>query len=266
VSGTSFEHQLAARPAAVYADFLLPHLDRHSQLLDVGCGDGALAVGLAAVCGRVTAVDLDPQEYAAGAAHAESRGLDRLTFVAGDATRLEFADRTFDAALAHSVLESGPDPALVLAEIRRVLKPGGWIGVACVEYGGLILAGPGSAILHRSNAVRERLWQRSGADPFLGRELRRLLGEAGFVDVEATTKAFSYGTPALVRAFADGRGSECADDDYVAEAVAAGLATEDELAAMATAWSDWGESAASYAAFTWCRAVARRPIDEEGSR
>jgi len=266
MSVTVFEQQLAARPAEVYADFLLPHLDQHSHLLDVGCGDGALAIGLAAVCGRVTAVDLDPAEYAAGAAHAESRGLDRLAFVAGDATRLDFADETFDAALAHSVLESGADPALVLAEARRVLKPGGWIGVASVEYGGLILAGPGSAILHRSNEVRERLWQHAGADPFLGRELRRLVGEAGFVDVEATTKAFSYGTPALVRAFADGRGSECAGDEYVAEAVAAGLATGDELAAMATAWSDWGESPAAYAAFTWCRAVARRPIDEEGPR
>jgi SAM-dependent methyltransferase len=266
VSATAFEQQLAARSAEVYADFLLPHLDRHSHLLDVGCGDGALAVGIAAVCRRVTAVDLDPEEYAAGAAHAESRGLDRLEFMAGDATGLDFADETFDAALAHSVLESGPDPAVVLAELRRVLRPGGWIGVASVEYGGLILAGPGSETLLRSNAVRERLWQHSGADPFLGRELRRLLGEAGFVDVEATTKAFSYGTPDLVRAFADGRGSECADDDYVAEAVAAGLATAEELATMAAAWADWGESPASYAAFTWCRAVARRPFDEDGPR
>ena len=156
------------------------------------------------------------------------------------------------------------DPGVVLGEIRRVLKPGGWLGVASVEYGGLVLAGPGSSMLRRSNAVREGLWQHSGADPFLGRELRRLVGEAGFVDVEATTKAFSYGTPALVRAFANGRGAECADDEYVAEAVAAGLATADELASMAKAWSAWGESPAAYAAFTWCRAVARRPFDESG--
>ena len=146
-----------------------------------------------------------------------------MTFVEGDATALDFPDASFDAVLGHSVLESGADAARVLEEARRVLRPDGWIGVASVEYGGLVLAGPDADLLRRSNAVREGLWQHSGANPFLGRELRRLLGEAGFADVEATTKAFGYGTPALVRAFADGRGSECADQEYVAEAVHAGL-------------------------------------------
>jgi cyclopropane fatty-acyl-phospholipid synthase-like methyltransferase len=50
VSETAFEQELAARSAEVYADFLLPHLDRHSHLLDVGCGDGALAVGRGSEC------------------------------------------------------------------------------------------------------------------------------------------------------------------------------------------------------------------------
>ena len=47
--------------------------------------------------------------------------------------------------------------------------------------------------------------------------------------MEATTKAFSYGTPARVRGFARGRASECSDAGYVAEAVKASLATEDEI-------------------------------------
>jgi hypothetical protein len=41
---------------------------------------------------------------------------------------------------------------------------------------------------------------------------------------------------------------------------------EERLAAMATAWSACGESPGAYAAFTWCRAVARRPFDENGPR
>ena len=62
-----------------------------------------------------------------------------------------------------------------------------------------------------------------------------------------------------------GRADESADDDWVAAAVEAGLATDGEMAAMARAWTVWGESPASYAAFTWCRAVARKPEpDEEG--
>ena len=253
----TFADQMASRGLGDYADFLLPHLDKEMHLLDLGCGDGALTVGLASVCGRVTALDLSAGDLREAAV--ASRRLDHLTFVLGDATQLPFLDRTFDAALAHSVLESGVEPGRLLAEAWRVLRPGGLLGVASVEYGGLVLAGPGVALLRRSNGIREQLWLRSGADPFLGRELRRLVCDAGFVDVRATTKAFSYGTPTLVRAFARGRASDCFDAQYVAEAVEAHLATEDEMAEMAAAWSAWGDSQAAYASFTWCRAVARRP-------
>ncbi len=248
--------QMAARAAGDYADFLLPHLGKETHLLDCGCGDGVLTVGLANVCGRVTALDVSAEDFQASVA---SHGLDDLSFVQGDATLLPFRHGTFDAVLAHSVLESGVEPARLLAEAWRTLRPGGWLGVASVEYGGLVLAGPDVELLRRSNEIREQTWLRAGADPFLGRELRRLVCDAGFVDVEASTKAFSYGTAARVRTFAQGRASECADTEYVAEAVEADLTTEEELAEMAVAWSRWGESEAAYAAFTWCRAVARRP-------
>ena len=254
--GMTPEDQIASRAASDYADFLLPELSKATHLLDVGCGDGALTRGLASACGRVTAVDLAADDFQAGAA---SLRTENVTFVQADGTRLPFRDGFFDVVLLHSVLESGVAPVRLLAEVRRVLRPGGRVGVASVEYGGLVLAGPNVELLLRSNQIRVQSWRREGADPFLGRELRRLLDENGFVDVEASAKAFSYGTPARVQAFARGRAEECSDPEYVAEAVQAGLATRDEMAEMAAAWSAWGESRTSYAAFTWCRALARRP-------
>jgi len=256
MGGMTIEDQMASRAPADYADFLMPHLGRATHLLDVGCGDGALSRGLASVCRSVTGLDLSAEEL--GAAAGASPRLHDLNFVQGDATRLPFSDQSFDAVLAHSVLESGVEPGRVLAEAWRVLRPGGWLGVASVEYGGLILAGPEAELLRRSNGIRELMWLRSGANPFLGRHLRRLVLEAMFVNIEATTKAFSYGTPDRVRAFAHGRAAECSEAEYVTEAVEADLTTEDEMAEMAGAWSRWGESQTAYAAFTWCRALARR--------
>ena len=68
----------------------------------------------------------------------------------------------------------------------------------------------------------------------------------------------TIGTPDRVRAFAHGRAAECSEAEYVAETVGADLTTEDEMAEMEVAWSRWGESRTAYAAFTWCRALARR--------
>jgi SAM-dependent methyltransferase len=253
--GVDFTDRTASRAALDYADFLLPHLTGATHVLDIGCGDGALAVGLLAACGRVTAVDVSADDFHKGAGALRPAG---LTFIQADGLRLPFRDASFGAVFAHSVLESGDDAARLLAEAARVLTPGGWLGVASVDYGGLVLAGPDVGALRRSNQIREQIWLRSGSDPFLGRELRRLVTSAGFVDVEATTKAFSYGTPARVREFAAGRAQECSDAGYVADVVAACLATDDEMAELAASWLRWASSDGSYAAFTWCRAVARR--------
>lgn len=235
----AFEALVNSRSATVYADFLLPHLDGESHLLDLGCGDGAISIGLAAVAGTVTAVDASPGEYADAVVYAGEVGIDNLTFAEGDATQLGFNDEAFDACFCHSMLEAVPAPADVLRELWRVLRPGGVLGVASTEYDGLILAGPQVDLLRRSNSIREALWLRWGSNPFLGRELRRLLSEAGFDEVEATSKAFSYGTSELVREFARGRAEECRDEEYVAEAVEAGLATVADLASMAEAWTAW---------------------------
>ena len=245
---------MASRAAIDYADFLLPHLTKATHVLDIGCGDGVLTAGLSAWCGSVTAVDVAAEDFRQGPA----LRLAHVTYVQADAMQLPFPDGAFHAVLAHSVLESGVEPTRVLAQALRVLRPGGWLGVASVDDGGLLLAGPEVELLRRSNDIREQTWLRSGADPFLGRELRRVITEAGFVDVEASTKAFSYGTAERVREFAAGRASECSDTRYVAAAVERSLTTEDEMAGTAAAWYRWGESHAAYAAFTWCRAVARR--------
>jgi hypothetical protein len=88
------------------------------------------------------------------------------------------------------MLETLDRPLDGLAEIKRILKPGGVLGVACVEYGGLILTGPNPELLRRFYAIRERVWLlENTADPYRGRQLRGLLERAGFVASAATWEA-----------------------------------------------------------------------------
>jgi SAM-dependent methyltransferase len=256
----SFEAQLATRNAADYADFLLPHLTPDAHVLDVGCGSGTISFGLAKLAGHVIGVDLDAAEFAETRNYANHIGLGNIEFQTGSVYALEVPTDTFDACLCHSMLEAIDRPLDALQEIRRTLKPDGVFGVACVEYGGLILAGPHEPLLRRFYAIREQLWQLdAGSDPYRGRALRGLLHAAGFERVVATTKYVCHGTDAAVKSFGIGRAADCRDEWYASAAQKYRLATSSDLDTMEQAWMEWSESPAAYAAFAWCRALGWKP-------
>jgi len=246
---------VASRSARVYADFLLPHLTRDLHLVDVGCGSGELSLELAAEVGRLTGIDEDTAEIASARAAAAASSVGNADFEVGDAYALGLPDDGVDAVLGHSVLEALDRPGDALDEMRRVLRPGGIVAVASVEYGGLVLAGPDAPLLRRFYEIRERLWLAEGADPYLGRELRGLLIGHGFTRVRASTTYVCYGDEAAVREFGLGRADDCVDDWYVESAQRHGLATPHDLERMRHAWLTWADSPSSYAAFAWCRAL-----------
>ncbi len=103
-----------------------------ARVLDLGCGAGRHAFGALRRGARVTALDTSESELrevagmcAAMAAQGEVPAAGRAAAVAGDATAMPFADGCFDAVIAAEVLEHiGADQA-ALAEIARVLRPGG---------------------------------------------------------------------------------------------------------------------------------------------
>lgn len=243
------------RSAKVYADFVLPHLASADHLVDVGCGSGELTLELAAFVGHVTGVDIDEDELVLARCRASRLEVTNAAFHVGDAYGLSLPSDSADAVFAHSTLEALDRPGDAVAEMNRVLEPGGIVAVASVEYDGLILEGPHPELVRRFYDIRERLWQLDGADPYRGRQLRGLLLGGGFVDVSATTKYISYGTPEAVKAFGVGRAEDCTDDWFVTSAEDHGLASHSELAELQRAWLEWSESSTSYAAFAWCRAL-----------
>jgi ribosomal-protein-serine acetyltransferase len=100
------------------------------HLLDVGSGGGGPAVLAAAETGcRVVGIDRHESAVATAIRLAEQRGLgDRTRFLAADASlRLPFADGTFDAITCIDAIHHLADRAGVLAEWRRVLRPGGHV-------------------------------------------------------------------------------------------------------------------------------------------
>jgi len=94
--------------------------------LDVGCGSGALTEMVLAVAEPASVAGVDTS--AAYVAYAGSRVADpRASFAVGDAQALDHPDAAFDAVASSLVLNFLPDPERGVAEMARVVRPGGWV-------------------------------------------------------------------------------------------------------------------------------------------
>ncbi|RJO73722.1 class I SAM-dependent methyltransferase [Nocardia panacis] len=102
-------------------------LEPEQYLLDIGCGTGGPAVLVAERSGGVvTGITVSRSQTLAATARAEAAGLsDRVGFDYGDVNALEFADESFDAAMAIDVFAHLADQERAFAEVLRVLRPGG---------------------------------------------------------------------------------------------------------------------------------------------
>ena len=94
--------------------------------LDVGCGNGAFTEMVVDTCAPISVEGIDPSE--GQLAYARTRPASRVAhFRQGDAMALPFPDDTFDAAVMPLVIFFVPDPAKGVAEMARVVCPGGII-------------------------------------------------------------------------------------------------------------------------------------------
>ena len=117
--------------------FLVSRVDvgRDETVLDVATGTAAVAIELARRTGcSVVGLDQSPEMLAAGRGRVERAGLtERIQLVEGSAEQLSFPDAAFDALTFTYLLRYVEDPAATLAELARVVRPGGTI--AALEFG-----------------------------------------------------------------------------------------------------------------------------------
>jgi SAM-dependent methyltransferase len=111
------------------------------QLLDLGCGGGRHAFEAYRRGAHVVALDRDPAELATAASiltamHDEGQAPEgaQSAVVRGDALGLPFPDGAFDRVIAAEVLEHIPTDAAAIAELVRVLRPGGTIAVTVPQW------------------------------------------------------------------------------------------------------------------------------------
>lgn len=115
---------LTTPPAALLASYA--GIASGQRVLDVACGTGVVAVTAARRGAQVEALDLAPALLDRARHNAELAGVP-IVFTEGDVEALPYADATFDVVVSQFGHMFGPRPAVALAEMLRVLKPGGRI-------------------------------------------------------------------------------------------------------------------------------------------
>lgn len=176
---------VAVDVAGDYKRRLLTALDVRAghTVLDIGCGPGTDLRALVATGADVIGVDRDPAMLAEA-----RRRVPGADLRAGDADTLPLAARSVDRARTDRVLQHVADPAAVIGEAFRVLRPGGLLGMAEPDWDTLTVAADDvetSRGFARFTASRVR-------NSTIGRQLPRLAVRAGFEvrSVEAVPVVF----------------------------------------------------------------------------
>lgn len=153
---------------------------RGLRVVDLGCGEGALALEIGRFAAQVVGIDRREGAIRAAKALAKRRGARHARFEVGDFEAPRLPEGSFDVAVLSQSLHSAADPVATLRGARRLLAPGGRV---------LVL----DLLPHEETWVRERLGHAHlGFAPGV---LAALLRDAGFDDVAAERVAGRAGDP-----------------------------------------------------------------------
>jgi len=143
-------------------------------LLDVATGAGHTALSLMPLVGEVVALDLTPEMGGAFGREMKERGLSGARFVVADVTKMPFPDASFSLITCRRAAHHFPDKTAALAEMVRVLAPGGRLAVADITPHG------GDDVLAFADRL-ERIRDASHAGSWSGPKWASAFREAGLV-------------------------------------------------------------------------------------
>jgi ubiquinone/menaquinone biosynthesis C-methylase UbiE len=195
----------------IFLDWLAPATGL--RWLDVGCGNGAFTQAIVDRCAPATVDGIDPSE--GQLAFARERPAAQIAkFRQGDAMALPYGDRSFDVATMALVIFFVPDPAKGVAEMVRVVRPGGAIAAYAWDMfgGGFPLEPvyvelrelgvtpllPPSAPASRMTALRE-LWTGAGIEDVETREITVQRSFTDFADFWSASMLSTTMRPTLAK-------------------------------------------------------------------
>jgi len=230
------------RTAENSAAYLLPYLQPGMNLLDVGCGPGTITLDLAArvAPGRVVGIDREPAVITEAVGLLPGGDSANVEFRTADVYSLDFEDESFDVVHAHQVLQHLTDPVAALVEMRRVLRPGGILGVREGDYGGFVWA-PSHRLLDRWMDLYHQVCSRNRAEADAGRHLLGWGQAAAFTDIKPSSSTWTFADAHDRTWWGELWAERVLKSSFAEQAVEYGLTTSEELLSISRAWRWWAE-------------------------
>jgi len=115
-------------------DVTREYFEADMEVLEIGCGTGSTAVAHAPYVGNIRGTDLSTRMIEIARDKAKAAGIDNVTFDASSVDGLNMPDSSVDAVLAHNLLHLLDDKDQAIADIHRMLRPGGLFisSTACI--------------------------------------------------------------------------------------------------------------------------------------
>jgi SAM-dependent methyltransferase len=113
--------------------FSLGEIKEGDAVMDIGCGVGIdliFAAKIVGPSGRVVGVEMVSEMLDRGKRNIKTMGLENVTFVEGSAEKLDFPEDSFDVVISNGVFNLIPNKEGAVAEVFRLLKPGGRFMIA----------------------------------------------------------------------------------------------------------------------------------------
>ena len=257
--GEEFLQVLKRRSAETHAADLLPRLRPGMRVLDFGCGQGTISVGLAKAVdpGELHGIDVEDSQVAAATEAAKAGGHENAHFRAGDVTDLPFEDEWFDVVHCNAVLMHVPDTNAALSEIARVLKPGGIVSVRELNTASSFMT-PDFGNLDGAWQAYATLLAANGGHPQMGTEIKGILHTAGFAEVEANGSFELFHTDADREFFHGFLREWFFGGDVVEKATQHGIVAPEQFQAWSRSLDAWKEHPGAVAAFAWGGAIGRK--------